>query len=330
MEFQRALFCECSTSCIMASAALSQHWIGARRRFGSILRRSPVVWNSLARLDWQRANLGLRLMHGGRPEPRVWGDARRAVFDRWGGIPCSRSERLRTASLKNRYRGERIFLIGNAPSLNRLPLEKLKSEFTFGVNRIYLLFDRISWRPTFYTVLDWRVGPDIASDVNALDGMTFLLDWRYHGLLRGGPDTYWFSTGSKEFSYDATERLYGGGTVMVATLQLAYYMGFNPIYLIGVDASYTVPKTVIQTGEDRFGTGIKSELTSTRDDDPNHFDPRYFGAGRRWHDPNVQGMIEGFTTSRDALAEKGVKVYNATAGGALEVFERVAFDSLFD
>jgi hypothetical protein len=297
-------------------------WIPARFAAGSIR-------NLLRRQAWSREMRRLEATSPNGIDPVKWGQARRAVYERWGAFPCTIRERRRTQTLKDRYKGHRIFLIGNGPSLNQLPLEMLAGEYTFGVNRIYLLFDRISWRPTFYTVLDWRVGPDIAHEVNLLDGMTFFIESRYRGLLRGGTDTYWYQSGAESFAYDATKPLYGGGTVMLASIQLAYYMGFNPIYLIGVDASYSVPDSVLQEGEDRFGTGVRMELTSTRDDDANHFDPRYFGAGRRWHDPNVKGMVAGFTHAREALTAKGVRIYNAGVGGKLEVFERVDFESLF-
>lgn len=79
-------------------------------------------------------------------------------------------------AMKDRYRGERIFVIGNRPSLNRTPLHLLEDEYTFGVNRICLLFDRISWRPTFYTTVDWRVAPDCAYEINKPPGYApFLL-----------------------------------------------------------------------------------------------------------------------------------------------------------
>ena len=115
----------------------------------------------------------------------------------------------------------------------------------------------------------------------------------------------------------------------MTAVQIAYYMGFDPIYLVGVDCDYVIPASVRQTGPDRFGRGVGFYLESTRDDDPNHFCPDYLGAGRKWHDPNVPAMIEGYRTCRQAIEARGRRIYNATVGGKLEVFERVDFDSLF-
>ncbi len=41
--------------------------------------------------------------------------------------------------MHNIHHGQRCFIIGNGPSLQRTDLTKLKDEFTFGMNRIYLV-----------------------------------------------------------------------------------------------------------------------------------------------------------------------------------------------
>ncbi len=294
----------------------------------SVARRSPTLRKVLAEREWRLIE---RNIHGATPREynNAWGEERRKLYGRWGPLPCSAQEVRRLQSLHNKYQGQRIFIMGNGPSLNETPLEKLANEYTFGVNRIYLLFDRISWQPTFYTALDWRVTPDTAHEIVALRDMIFFFPQRFWGLLRTGEDVYWYYSKTCAFSHDASTGVCGTGSVTGTAIQLAYYMGFDPIYLIGVDASYKVHETVQQEGQDAFGTGVKLYLQSTKDDDPNHFDPRYFGSGSRWHDPNVAAMIEGFQHCRHTIESQGRRIYNATVGGKLEVFERVDIHSLF-
>jgi FkbM family methyltransferase len=283
---------------------------------------------------WRRIEAGLPPLTD-RDAYLSWAAAREQFYRDNGPVPPTDRDLARLASLKNKYVGERIFILGNGPSLNRTPLDKLEREFTFGVNRIYLLFDRISWRPTFYTTVDWRVAPDCRDEINALDGMTFFFPERFRGLLREGEDIFWYWHNTSEdpkergFSRDLTRGTRGAGSVTGSAIQIAFHLGFDPIYLIGVDASYKVLSTVEQAGEDRFGTGVKLELVSTKDDDPNHFDPTYFGKGRRWHDPNVKRMIEGYEQCREGVRGTGRKIINATVGGQLEVFPRVDFNDLF-
>jgi len=261
-----------------------------------------------------------------------WSETRWELLKKWGPISCSIKETHRLRSLHNRYQGKRIFLMGSGPSLNRMPLEYLKDEYTFGVNRIYLLFDRINWRPTFYTVHDWRVGPDCADEINKLNGMTFFLPQNFKGLLKPSSSSYWYWTKphreNDEFAFDITKGIITGETIMVIAIQIAYYLGFDPIYLIGVDASYVVPPSVKQSGR-ILHNNTRIFLESTADDDPNHFSPEYFGKGKKWHCPRVSGMIEGFTRCQNAIESKNRKIYNATVGGKLETFKRVDFNTLF-
>lgn len=114
-----------------------------------------------------------------------------------------------------------------------------------------------------------------------------------------------------------------GGTVTRAGLQVLAFMGFSPIYLVGVDMDYKDHKTAIK--HDR------RHWTATHDDDPNHFDPRYFGAGAKYHHPRLHDSYLPFLQrAKEHLDEKGVEVLNAGIGGAMEVFPRVDFRSLFN
>lgn len=266
-----------------------------------------------------------------------WGRLREEFYGDVGHIPLPPIDIARLASMKDKYKGERIFIIGNGPSINRTPLHLLKNEYTFGVNRIYLLYDRIKWKPSFYTALDWRVVPDVAREINALTGSTFFFEERFRGLLREGDDVYYYTHGpapsdrpeDKAFSHDMSHGVRGAGSVIGTAVQIAFHLGFDPIYLIGCDLGYKVPESVQQDGEDRFGNGVKLHLTSTEDDDANHFDPRYFGKGRRWHDPNVKRMVQGHEQCRQGIESVGRRIYNATLGGELEVYERRNFVDLF-
>jgi hypothetical protein len=111
-------------------------------------------------------------------------------------------------------------------------------------------------------------------------------------------------------------------TVTVVMLQIAVFLGFNPIYLIGCDTDYVIPSTVLREGPDG--------LISTSDDDLNHFTPSYFGKGSKWHDPHVDRMHWHYAQAKQACDILGVQVYNATLGGKLEAFPRVNFLDLFD
>lgn len=250
-------------------------------------------------------------------------------------------------ALQGEYQGNRCFIMGNGPSLNRTPLDKLEGEFVWGVNRCYLLFDRIQWRPSFYVAVDSLVVPDIVDEINLLSqectqtALFFPIRYYLDGILKDRENIVWFREVSMEpfknpngyFSLNAARYVRTSNTVTITALQLAVYLGFNPIYLIGCDTDYSIPEGVEARGEAVDpGTGewiVGYELLSATDNDPNHFDPRYFGRGSKWHAPNVRGMQFGYRVAKQVCDAQGIKVFNATTGGKLEVFPRVHYDGLF-
>ena len=181
--------------------------------------------------------------------------------------------------------------------------------------------------PTHYIVEDVFVAEDRAGEINALKGPTKWFGNYLRYCLDGGPDACWMNVACDyrnypnfpNFSRNAARIVWVGGTVSYVAMQLAYFMGYDPVYIIGFDHSYSVPKDAQVEGR---------AITSTSDD-PNHFHPDYFGKGYRWHDPRVDRMEVAYGRAREAYEAAGRRIYNATAGGKLEVFERVAYDSLF-
>jgi hypothetical protein len=248
---------------------------------------------------------------------------------------------------KDRHAGERCFILGNGPSLNETDLSLLNGETVFACNAVFLLFDRIEWRPAYYTCVDSQVLPDRAEQIVEMlrsePDMTafFPAELTVHGegdriatrsyipdLERafffneeaGGVDKLPWSM----FSTDAQAGVVQPHTVAITMLQLAAYMGFSEIYLVGCDTRYTVPVDVQRIG----GSAPADPRIVSTSADPNHFDPDYFGPGRRWHVPQVQFMQEHYRIARTALEALGVVVKNATVGGDLEVFERTSLQAV--
>ena len=94
--------------------------------------------------------------------------------------------------------------------------------------------------------------------------------------------------------------------------------------MIGFDHNYIIPESAKVYNKRSSGFDIIST-----EDDPNHFDKSYFGKGYRWHDPNVERMEVGFKKAKEHIEANGRKVFNATAGGNLHVFERKNYNEIF-
>lgn len=226
--------------------------------------------------------------------------------------------------LRDRYQGRRCFVMGNGPSLLKCDLNRLAGEVTIVSNAHFLIWDQLKYVPTFLTVEDTLVAADRGRELRALTNITkvFPLDVR-HLLGAADAQTIYVNFDRHyqpfpEFSFDFERIAYWGGTVSYFNLQLAAYLGCNPIVLIGFDHSYQVP--VDQ---------IRDHVIVSQQEDVNHIHPDYFGPGYRWHDPNVARMEAAYRCARRKLESAGISALNATVGGHLEVFDRVPFNSLF-
>lgn len=237
----------------------------------------------------------------------------------------------RLVELREKFKHhDRAFIIGNGPSLNCTDLELLKNEVTFGVNGIFLKSLETGWQPTFYVVEDHLVAEDRQDAINAYHGPIKLFPISLAYCLNEDEDTVFFDHRPRvsypdgyDFSTDASVCTYTGCTVTYTCMQLAYFLGFKTIYLIGVDASYSIPKDV------KVDEEYQTQTLDMDSDDVNHFHPDYFGKGYRWHDPQVDKMKEAYREARRVCNETDVHMLNATLGGQLEVFPRVDYYSLF-
>jgi glycosyltransferase involved in cell wall biosynthesis len=248
------------------------------------------------------------------------------------------------------HSGERCWIMGNGPSLRQMDLDCFADEIVLGSNSVYLMFDQISWRPRYHCCVDTRVLPDThleildmlrqhaeiigfyPSELPIYDNTGRTIDTRL--LLESRPNLFYFKSRNMNqenlpdsaFSLDLNSYLCTPNTVTIALMQIAVYMGFTDLYLIGCDTSYTIPQSVKQAGPAATDGGKEQLLlTSTADDDCNHFSPKYFGKGRKWHHPKTEAMIRHYGFSKQVLDEAGVSVFNATVGGNLEVFDRVDY-----
>lgn len=277
--------------------------------------------------------MGRKLLNGGKSpaaaspavQPAPQPKATPTPFELAGQGIASDENSRRLLALKDRYAGRRCFVIGNGPSLKQTDLSRLEGEITIGCNGIFLLFDESPFRPTFYTVEDRLVAEDRAERINALRGFTKVLPIDLSHHLKQDEDTVYVNflrqyKDFPKFSDTFASHVYFGGTVTYLNLQLAYYLGCREIYLIGVDHNYK-PKAETDQQEGNV-------ITSTVED-VNHFHPDYFGPGYRWHDPRVDRMEQSYREARRFVEANGAVIYNATLGGQLEVFPRIAYDSLF-
>jgi hypothetical protein len=256
---------------------------------------------------------------------RVYEAIERRIYDVpnnfiWNlNISFAAMNKTRLLLYKNKHLNGRCFIIGNGPSLKRMDLCLLKDEITFGMNRIYLLFDQLGFQTTYFVCINELVLDQFAHDIVKLT-MPKFLNWRRRHLFANNEDTLFVRTKYSlldTFEKEPTMNLSSGGTVTYAAMQLCHYMGFREVILIGVDHNF-VDK----------GIPNKTEVR-TSETDENHFHPNYFHKGIKWQLPDLWRSEEAYRMAKKVFESDGRKIYDATEGGKLTVFPKVDYYSLF-
>ena len=234
--------------------------------------------------------------------------------------------------IKNKYNDKRVFIIGNGPSLNETELYLLKNDYSICFNRFSLMLERLNFIPNFYMNTDPIVAENISDEINTLIPdfeMVFIPDIHTNGLdyrkiISNKKNVYWMQPDFKGFYFNLPN-VSLGGTVAYSALQVLVYLGFKEIYFIGTDMKYKIEYSGKLVN--------KIEVQSNRDDDINHFDPRYFGSGKKYHLPDdsvIQNILNYFKYSKKIIDnKKNIIIKNATIGGDFDVFDRCEFNKLF-
>lgn len=233
--------------------------------------------------------------------------------------------------LHNSFLGKRCFIIGNGPSLNKHDLSLMENEYTFAVNSFYYKTQETGFTPTFFVVEDSSVMKENLEEIKNYYAPFKFFPTLYKKLHPESQNTFFFTMNRgfyeksslnycvPRFSTDASKEIFCGQSVTYINLQLAYYMGFSEVYLIGMDFDYVIPESHKRTGD----------VLLSDTDDPNHFHKDYFGKGKTWKDPKLERVASNYKMAKLAFESTNRKIYNATIGGKLEIFDRVDYSGLF-
>lgn len=219
---------------------------------------------------------------------------------------------------QNLHKGKRCFILGNGPSLKQTDLSKLTNEITFGMNRIYLAFDGMGFETSYYVSVNDLVIEQCADEIQNLNIPRFV-SWRAGKRWLTAQENLFFlytTYTEPKFAKDIRSRMWESATVTYVALQIAFYMGFEEVILIGVDHNFET--------KGKANTTIVSQ-----GDDPNHFHPGYFGKGFRWQLPDLEKSEIGYRMAKEAFEKEGRKVLDATIGGKLSIFEKADYNQLF-
>ena len=244
-----------------------------------------------------------------------------------------------SVSLRDWYRGKKVFLVMNGPSLLKHDLEQLRRRgiLTMGVNNGWL-----AWRPDLWLSVD---DPQSFADVGWKDpGITKFVPlgklddflryrtpdgkwvrsgfrvrdmpacWFFRRNTQFNPQTYlsentinWGqNSAAKEGATRCALGLHGGRSVMLAALRLLYYLGLSKVYLLGVDFRMV-------------------------DDAQNYaFSQHRWKSSVRGNNSSYKQLNERLAAVWPLMQEGGMAVVNCTPNSGLKVFPTMGYQAAVD
>lgn len=214
--------------------------------------------------------------------------------------------------LQNKYEGKRCFIIATGPSLTMEDIIMLKDEYTIGMNSLCKLFPDLGWETTLFGVQDFNVYESLKNEINSLSQTTLLMGSNLRQRFKLPSNAYVFPLDllnhknhpadcyKTDFSEDCNVRVYDGYSITYSLIQIAVYLGFKEIYLLGCDCGYS---------------GDKHHFVEHGVKDP------YF-------DSACERMFFSYRYAKRYMDTHDVKIFNATRGGALEIFLRVNLEDI--
>lgn len=141
---------------------------------------------------------------------------------------------------KGRFKGKRAFILGDGSSIESAALQLLGDEVTIATNKFFDRYQNISWKPDFYVVEQPELSDDLSHQLNGLTGSKFLFEASLRSNLRHGHDVSYFgrdedASGSDVPDTDLT--VTGPKSAINAAIQIAAFLGFDQIYLVGTNAA---------------------------------------------------------------------------------------------
>ena len=160
-------------------------------------------------------------------------------------------DKAKIKSFYNLYEGKRCFILGNGPSLSIDDLNLLKNEITFGFNSLFMVYNQTDFRPNYYMAADYHFfqnNKKVVQDIIEENKSTFMFFHLYKKYIKSNDSVISFfhnciykitpdsfrkkSVNPKPYKYISMYY-----SVVCMAIELAFYMGFKNIFLLGIDFS---------------------------------------------------------------------------------------------
>jgi len=249
----------------------------------------------------------------------------------------------RNEKFHNIHKGERCFILATGPSINNQNLMPLKNEKCIAVGGFFLHKDVREISPMYHVEAPSHEPFHMEASKMCFEGYrdhysektTIFLghrpyEYSYFNFLQQNPEfkndnihfLNYTGPALDEHNYknpdiwDITKPLFGCGTVVYCAIQLAVYMGFKEIYLLGCDHDYL--NDIFRVTNHHFykeEDGVSDVQHLSAFTTERWLEVYYF----RW---------KQYRLMNEFLQSNSIYIFNATDGGMLDVFPRVKFEEI--
>ena len=251
-------------------------------------------------------------------------------------MSANRSAVASNRALHDRHAGERCFIVGNGPSLREQDLRPLANELVITVSNGFLHEDFDVIAPRYHCVPEISrasLSEDRAAEWlrrmdDRLSTASIVLDVQEHDLVKREEiftkrESFFLPlvlnrfSHSREQIYDLSRPAPRVQSVPVMAIMLAMYMGCESIYLLGCDHDWFVTGKYLYFF-DRRNIDWKDSFVAEDGTIEATLDEQL---------PSVVRLWDQYKALRRIAEANEVRIFNATAGGALDLFPRLSLEA---
>lgn len=194
---------------------------------------------------------------------------------------------------KDIHKGDTAYIACNGPSLNQHDTEGIsKNEIVFALNRGYLKEDM---KYMYLVTADKRIEKNFSNEIKNARGIKFCHTIQSENVVQ-------YLLGMGKFSTDITKGMKLGHSVTIVALQIAFYMGFNKVNIIGMDHKFTYDNT----------KRYKGNQFSNISRDLNHFTDDYYSPNHIYRFQNLDALENSYREAREVYELHDRKLINAS------------------
>lgn len=215
------------------------------------------------------------------------------------------------------YFNKPALIVGNGPSLNKTPLDKINKSFvSIGMNKINLIYKSSTWRPDIIACVNGLVIRQNKAYFNQTDKVLIVPIKAFYLGIKPRKNVLFVNFKNDEIMRsNIKDCLSSGCTVTFTALQIAAYLNSKSVNIVGVDHSFVVDK------------GKDHDIKKFEGDDVNHFSKDYF-KDQYWGVPNLDGSERLYLLSREYFDSKNVPIKDYTVNGNLTIFKKGNIEEL--